>query len=120
MSIYFDMATPIIDIVGMSAYGYPITTYFSMHVGDDQDSNLIYIMWADTRKKRFHRSSMEFPSGDILTSTSSTQVLGARLQDMWLVLMMLVFSWSSVHMDVIYYFIWDLGGHWISLWCYIA
>ena len=35
MSIYFDVATPIVDTVGMSAYGSPIATYFSMHVGDD-------------------------------------------------------------------------------------
>ena len=63
----------------MSAYGLPIATSFSMHVGDDQDINPIYIMWVDTGKKRFHRSSTELPSGDILTSTSSTQVLGARL-----------------------------------------
>ena len=35
MSIYFDVATPIVDSVGMSAYGSPVAIYFSMHVGDD-------------------------------------------------------------------------------------
>jgi hypothetical protein len=69
-------------------------------------------MWVDTRKKRFHRSSTELPSGDILTSTSLTQVLGVRLQDMWWVLMMLVCSWFNVHRDIAYYFIWDSGGGW--------
>ena len=71
-------------------------------------------------KKRFHISSMEPPSGDIQTSTSSAQVLSARLQDMWLVLMMLVYSLFNVHMDITYYFNWDLGGGWSSLCCLIA
>ena len=110
MSTYFDVATPIADTIGMSTYGLPIATSFSMHVCDDQDSSPIYIMWVGIGKKSFHRSSMEFPFGDILSSTSSVQVLGARLEDMWLVLMMLVCSWFNVHRDVTYYFIWDTGG----------
>ena len=63
-----------------------------MHVGDDQDSSPLSIMWVDIGKKIFHRSSMKFPSDDILTSTSSTQVLGTRLHVMWFVLMMFVCS----------------------------
>ena len=56
---------------------------------------------AAVEKKRFHRSSTKLPSGDILISTSSAQVLGARLQDT----MMLVYS-----LDITYYFSWDPGG----------
>jgi hypothetical protein len=41
MSIYFDVATPIVDTIGMSAYGSPVATSFSMYVGDDQDSSPI-------------------------------------------------------------------------------
>ena len=70
-------------------------------------------------EEEIHRSSMEPSSGDIQTSTSLAQVLGARLQDMWLVLMMFVCSWFSVHRDVTYYFIWDPGGGWSSLCCWI-
>ena len=55
---------------------------------------------------------MEPPSGDILTSTSSGQVLGVRLHDGWLVLMMLICSWFNVHRDVTNYFNWDPGGGW--------
>ena len=115
MSVSVDLTTPIVDTIGMSTYGSPVATYFLMHVGDDQDFSPIY-----TRKKRFHRSSMELPSSDILTSTSSAQVLGARLQDMWLVLMMLVRSLFNVHMDITYYFNWNPGGGWSSLCCLIA
>ncbi len=77
MSIYFDAATPIVDTVSMSTYGSPTTTSFSMHDGDNMHSSPIYIMWMDTGKKTFHRSSMELPYGDILTS--SAQVLNGRL-----------------------------------------
>ena len=42
-------------------------------------STKIQFCVAAVRKKRFHRSSMEPPSGDILTFTSSAQVLGVRL-----------------------------------------
>lgn len=79
VSAYFDVAAPIVDTVDMSAYGSPVDTSFSAIIGDDQDSRPIYIMWVDTEKKRMHRSSMELPSGDILTSTSFAQVLGVRL-----------------------------------------
>ena len=79
-----------------------------------------YIMWVDTGKKSMHRSFMELPSGDILSSTSSTQVLGAMLQDMWLVLIMLVCGRFNVDRDVVHFFIWDLGGRWSSLCCRIA
>ena len=68
------------------------------------------------RKKTFHESSIEFLSGAILTS--SAQVLKSRLQG--LVLMMLVCSWFNFHMDITYYFNWDLGGRWSSLSCLIA
>ena len=120
MSTYFDVTTRIVDTISMSAYGSPVATSFSMHVGDDQDSSPMYIMWVDTKKKRLQRSSIELPSGDILTSTSSTQVLGATLQDMRLVLMMLVCNWFNVHRDVTYYFNWDPGGGWSSLCCWIT
>ena len=57
-----------------------------------------------------------FSSSDILTPTSLAQVLSAILQVMLLVLMMLVVcNWFSVNRGVTYYFIWDPGGGWSSL-----
>ena len=83
-------------------------------------STKIQFCVAAVRKKRFHRSSMELPSGDILTFTSSAQVLGVSLQDRWLVLMMFICSWFNVRKDVTNYFNWGLGGGWSSLCFWIA
>ena len=79
MPVSFDVSTPIVDTIGMSTYGSPAATYFSIHDGDDPHSSPIYIMWVDTGKTIVNRSSTELPSGDILTSISLAQVLGARL-----------------------------------------
>ena len=104
-SIDFDVATLIVDIVGMSAYGSPIA--MSLQGIVDQDSSLVYIIWVGTRMKIF---LVGFSSDDILTPTSLTQVLYAILQVMLLVLMMLVVcSWFNVNRGVTYYFIWDPG-----------
>ena len=83
-------------------------------------STKIQFCVAAVRKKRFHRSSMELPSGDILTFTSSAQVLGVSLQDRWLVLIIFICSWFNVHRDVTNYFNWGLGGGWSSLCFWIA
>jgi hypothetical protein len=74
MSTDFDVATPIVDTVSMSAYGSPIATSLQGIV--DQDSSLVYIIWVGTRMKIF---LVGFSFGDILTPTSLAQVLSAIL-----------------------------------------
>ena len=65
MSTDFDVDTPIVDTVGMSAYGSSVATSLQGIV--DQDSCPVYIIWVGTKMKIF---LVGFSSGDILTPTS--------------------------------------------------
>ena len=56
MSTDFDVATPIVDTVGMSAYGSLVATSLQGIV--DQDSNLVYIIWVGTRMKILRYNSI--------------------------------------------------------------
>ena len=113
----FDVATRIVDTIGISACGSPIATSFCGFVGDDQDSTLVYIMWVVTKKKSMLRFLVELSSSDALTFALSTQVQGATLQAMLMVLMILACNWFSVDRDATCFFIWDPGGGWSSLCC---
>lgn len=74
VSTNFDVTTPIVDTVVMSAYGSSVVTSLQGIV--DQDSSLVYTIWLGTRMKIF---LVGFSSGDILTPTSLAQVLSAIL-----------------------------------------
>lgn len=117
MTTDFDVTTPIVDTIGMTTYGSLVATSFSAIVGDDQDSSPVYIMWVVIGKKSMLRFPMELSSGDALTFTLSAHLLGATLQAMLMVLMILACGWFSVDRDAIHFFIWDPGGGWSSQCC---